>query len=315
MGLFLLSGKTIHGQVLQFSQPWAFPSFLNPAFTATAEQGGVQMGYMQFAIGGWNNYAAYYAAGDYYVEALQGGIGLSVIGEKEAEGVLQTYQAGVSYSFQFHLSRKVTASLGIQAQLLTRQYNAAAFVFEDMLRGTSPSGTTMEVVENKVRYAPDFSVGGVISWPRFFVGLSARHLTEPTMGIVNAPWSRQIGLQMGYDLGLYEANGLQYASVIPNVVMTYQAEGMEFRPGVYYQNHTWLLGGWLRIQQPSGSMGGIVMAGYQWGDYRFAYSYASHVDKLSEKNINSTVHQVTFLMDLQYKQGGKKVRAIKCPKI
>jgi len=311
----LLTTKTIYGQVLQFSQPWAFPSFLNPAFTATGETGALHMGYMQFAIAGWKNYAAYYAAGDYYMEDIQGGIGFSVIGEKEAEGVLQTYQAGLSYSFQFHLSRKITASLGIQTQLLMRQYNAAAFVFEDMLRGASPGRTTMEVIETKVRYAPDFSVGGVVSWPHFFVGLSARHISAPTMGMENTPWPRQVGLQMGYTLDLYQANGLQYAAVIPNMVVNYQAQVMTFRPGVYYQNNTWLLGGWLRLQQPFGSMGGVVVAGFQWGDYHFGYSYATHVDKLSEKNINSTVHQVTFLMDLQYKQGGKKVRAIKCPKI
>lgn len=312
--LWLFFGGQAEGQLLQFSQPWAFPSYLNPGFTATAEQGALHMGYMQFAVAGWNDYAAYYAGGDYYIDELHGGLGFSVVGEREANGALQSYQAGFSYAFQFYITKHITASFGLQAQLLMRQYNTAVFVFEDMLQGSSPTAT-MEVFDKRVHYAPDFSVGGVVSWPQFFLGISARHLTSPTLGSTVAPWPQQFGLQIGYQKDLFQSNGVQEGAIIPNLVVTYQANLLEFRPGVYYQNSNWLLGGWMRIQQPMAALGSILMFGYQWDDYRFAYSYASHVDKLSEKNINSTVHQVTFLMQLQYKQGGKKVRAIKCPKI
>lgn len=312
--LCLFASLSAKGQVLQFSQPWAFASYLNPAFTATGEQGTLHMGYMQFSVAGWNDYAAYYAGADYYVDALHGGVGMSIIGEREAEGALQTYQAGASYAFQFQVSKRIVASLGLQAQLLLRQYNPAAFVFEDMLRGLTASNTG-EVFEKRVRYLPDFSVGGVISWPQFFVGTSVRHLNAPSLEGVSSPWPRQFGLQIGYEKDLYHANGIRSGAIIPNLVFNYQSNLMEFRPGVYYQNASLLVGGWMRIQQPMAAMGGVLMVGYQWEDYQFAYSFASHFDKLAEKNVNSTVHQVTFLMHLQYKQGVKKVRAIKCPKI
>jgi len=299
----------VEGQGLRFSQPYAFRSYLNPAFTAVGEEGRLYAGYMQFKLSGWNNYSAYYAGADYYVDALQGGVAVDLIGERQGEGAIQAYLFGVTYAYQFHVSKKLVASMGLQGQFMLRQYSPSNYVFEDEL----VLGESQEIVENNARYAPDFSMGGLLSWTQLYLGFSVSHVMSPKMGMQKSSWPRLYGLQAGYRWEQYASNGLMQGTFIPNFLVSYCDNWVEFRPGIYYQNDQWVLGAWGRFQQPENEMGFVGLVGFQRDGGRLAYSYARHVEKFSASSVNSTVHQVTFSMNLQYKQGRKKVRAIKCP--
>src|SRR5689334_24834560 len=101
----LLSAKISNAQDVEFSQFYANPVYLNPAFAGAMRCPRVVLNYRNQWPGINNAYNTYNGSYDQHVDFLHGGIGIMVTSDKAGDGSLKTNNFSAVYSYQLPLGR------------------------------------------------------------------------------------------------------------------------------------------------------------------------------------------------------------------
>ena len=96
---FVLIGDAV-AQDPQFSQFYANPLYLNPAFAGTARCPRLAMNYRNQWPGIPGNFVTYSASYDQHVDNMNGGLGVLVMNDRAGAGALTTTGASGIYSYQ-----------------------------------------------------------------------------------------------------------------------------------------------------------------------------------------------------------------------
>src|SRR5471030_2677540 len=97
LGIF--SAKNAKAQDPQFTQFYANPLYLNPAFAGTARCPRICLNYRNQWPNLSGTYVTYSASYDQHFDALSGGIGVLVTTDDQAKGTLKTTTASFIYSY------------------------------------------------------------------------------------------------------------------------------------------------------------------------------------------------------------------------
>lgn len=111
---FVLIGDAV-AQDPQFSQFYANPLYLNPAFAGTARCPRLAMNYRNQWPGIPGNFVTYSASYDQHVDNMNGGLGVLVMNDRAGAGALTTTGASGIYSYQFSVNRFFSIRAGVQA--------------------------------------------------------------------------------------------------------------------------------------------------------------------------------------------------------
>src|SRR5687767_3437658 len=87
---FLMFTDQIIAQDAEFSQFYANPMYLNPAFAGTNRCPRAVLNYRNQWPGIANSFVTYSASYDQHVDVLHGGLGVMVLSDKAGEGSLRT---------------------------------------------------------------------------------------------------------------------------------------------------------------------------------------------------------------------------------
>lgn len=185
----LIYSSRLSAQVdAHFTQYYAYPLWLNPAFTGVIDG--------NYRITG--NYRKQWptTTAAFYSQGLTGdvalpknfGLGLTIFNQKTGDGGYQYTTGYLSLSYQVHLTQYKILSGGFQLGLLNRRVDAAKLQFGNQFNpatGYDPSLPSNEIFANQSATSPDGSIGllyfdGTPNKPANpFIGISLYHPTRP----------------------------------------------------------------------------------------------------------------------------------------
>ncbi|RZS95156.1 PorP/SprF family type IX secretion system membrane protein [Cecembia calidifontis] len=190
---FLVIASFGKAQDIQFSQFYAAPIYLNPAFAGSSEMTRFGVNFRNQWPGLEHSLNAYSAYFDHYFFNLNSGIGLIVNGMNETVAGLSTTEVGLAYSYRVQLGFNSFLRFGGQASFFSRDANMNQFIFESQIdRGTGSVGDQsgeLLGLDSRHRYV-DYHFGMLFNNEFGWLGLSAHHITQPNISFIDDQISR-----------------------------------------------------------------------------------------------------------------------------
>lgn len=311
MSAFCLVGFASHAQDPQFTQFYANPIYLNPAFAGSH-------GCPRFAVNYRNewpsltgNYVTYSMSYDQYFKNISGGFGVIAMHDQQGQGTIFTSMLGAVYSYHLNVNRKFKMMFGARAAMFNKFLDWDKLTFGDMIdprRGFIYQ--TGDVQRGGSRYFFDASAGMVGYNKHFFFGFAAHHLNRPDESMIIG--SSRLPIRMTGHMGAKIPLGAKskYAnqtSIMPNVIYQYQNGFQELMFGTYVQYGAFNAGAWFRNRDAF-----ILTIGVDTGKFRLVYSYDITVSRLNN-GVSGGSHEVSLGMLLNCKDKPPSFKTISCP--
>jgi type IX secretion system PorP/SprF family membrane protein len=297
--------QDLQAQDPQFTQFYANPLYLNPAFAGTARCPRICMNYRNQWPNLSGTYVTYSASYDQHIDAISGGLGLIVTQDDQAHGTLKTTNVNLIYSYLLPVTREFSIKFGLQAGFFQKALDKSKLNFGDMIdarRGFV--WNTNEVIPSTNKSNLDFG-GGILGYSkRYFIGAAFHHITQPDEGLQGpSKLPLKITGHAGAVIPL-EKGGDSYIS--PNVLFMQQQNFTQLNLGLYFVRGSFVGGLWYRNSDAF-----IVLIGLQTDHFKVGYSYDVTVSKLSSNTAGS--HEISMQMQFECRPKKKKYRTISCP--
>lgn len=300
-------------QDAQFSQFYANPLYLNPAFAGSARCPRATMNYRNqwpgFQSAEGKTFVTISSSYDQNFKALNGGLGLMVLHDRAGAGTLNTTNVNLMYSYQIPVNRKFSIRTGFQATYLQKNVDWNSLTFGDMIdprRGFVY--TTQEVPITEGVKTVDFSAGILAFSDKYFGGVAVHHLTQPNESLTEAspasPLPRKYTIHGGAMLPFGGRHNRWTLS--PNILYQRQGEFQQFNVGLYAVKAPFVGGLWFR-----GSDAVIALMGIQYNGFKVGYSYDLTVSQLT--NRSGGAHEISLGLQFECKTKTKKYRDLICP--
>lgn len=304
-------GFSASAQDPQFTQFYANPIYLNPAFAGSHGCGRISMNYRNEWPSLTGNYVTYSASYDNYFKSVNGGIGLIAMHDQQGQGTIFTSMLGGVYSYHLTVNRKFKMMFGARAAMFNKFLDWSKLTFGDMIdprRGFIYQ--TGDVQRGGSRYFFDASAGMVGYNKHFFFGVAGHHLNRPDESMIIGSSRLPIRLtgHMGAKIPL-GANS-QYkniTSIMPNVIYQYQNGFQELMFGTYVQYGAFTAGAWFRNRDAF-----ILTIGMDTGKFRLGYSYDITVSRLNN-GVSGGSHEISLGLLLNCKDTPPQFKTISCP--
>lgn len=297
-------------QDIQFSQFYASPIYLNPAFAGNTIQDRFAINYRnQWAAipGGFNSFNFSYD------HNFDGKNGLGVIAVKDVAGSTQLNftSFGINYSYNYIIKRNLAMRLGVGAEYAQRSIAVDKLIFPSQLNGANASTPTYSF-DNKPYL--DFATGGIIYSGQFWAGFALKHITQPTQqvsGITTSLYAvpRLYSVHGGYQIPIKKSSKRKVVtSVTPVTHYKSQLNWDQADVGAYYQHKQLALGAWYRgipflkrnpdENQPKHYVNHdavVLLVGLYARDFRIGYSYDITISKLRGNTAGS--HEISLIYE------------------
>lgn len=181
--LFLIPGP-ICAQDIQFSQFYAAPLFLNPAFAGSAEMTRVGLNFRNQWPGLDRTFVSYSVYADHFIPERNSGIGIIINGSRESLASLQNTELGLLYSYRLRIGDASFLHLGVQGSYATRSASFDEVILSTQLdidRGIVNPGLVPGVPDDRQNSFADLAAGLLYYNKRAWLGFSTHHLTQPNI--------------------------------------------------------------------------------------------------------------------------------------
>ncbi len=189
----------------QFTQFYAVPQYLNPAFAGLTDAHRFTALYRTQWPGINTTYKTYLASYDKKLASIKSGAGLVVLQDKAGSGDLTHTQAAANYAYHIDLNFKRYLCAGITASYNSLTYNFDKYVFTDNILSGSP--VSQERPAYFQRSYIDLGAGLMYNSDGSWIGVTVKHLNKPDYGMVVAGQTMPmyIGVNGGYKIKIGEA--------------------------------------------------------------------------------------------------------------
>lgn len=180
-------------QDVQYSQFFAAPLYLNPAFTGASELTRLGANYRNQWPGLDHSFHSYSAYIDHYMFDINSGMGLIINANRQSQSRLSTNEVGLSYSYKLHLGEDSYLRFGGQASFITRDAYFGDLIFGSQLdldRGLIDDFSGELFAEDYKHSFVDYNFGMVFHTEMFWFGVSGHHLTEPNISFLDGNFSQ-----------------------------------------------------------------------------------------------------------------------------
>lgn len=307
----------LQAQDAHFSQFYANPLYLNPAFAGASKCPKVSLNYRnQYPVLGV--YQTYSASYDQYVSGLNGGLGGLLLRDEAGDGAYSTTEASLIYSYHLKVNRKFSILAGFQGTFRQINIDWGSLTFPDQIdpfygfvRETGevpPDNNTLGVF--------DVSTGVIGFTERFYIGVAAHHLTQPDVSFfVEDRLDMRITAHAGLTipLGRQRLYGELQNYLIPNIV--YQVQGPNDQLTISTAFTRASISGGLGFRSSSVNPDAlVVLLGYAptEGAWSVGYSYDITISTIA--NNLGGAHEISLSYQFPCRKRRKTVEAINCPK-
>jgi len=313
--LLLFIEMTAFAQDPHFSQFYANPLYLNPAFAGSSVCPRLVMNYRNQWPAITGTYVTYNASVDTYVDKLSGGIGLLAYTDDAGEGTLKTTEISGIYSFSTPINRYFSIKAGFKASYYQVNLDWSKLTFGDQIhpRFGFIYDTGERPPTEPTQRTADFSAGVLGYSDRFFAGIAVDHLTEPNVSFYStSKLPRRYTVHMGgiIDLEHHRRRRIEDPSISPNILFMKQQNFEQLNYGLYFNKYPFVGGLWFR-QGFSNPDAFIALIGIQTSVVKIGYSYDLTVSKLSDASGGS--HEVSFTVQFGCPPKVRRIRKIVCP--
>ena len=320
------------GQDGHFSQFYANPLYLNPAFAGTVNCPRFSINFRDQWPGFPKNFLLSSASYDQHLNALHGGVGLLVSADVIGGGIFQTYNAGVIYNFRARVSNRFHLQFALQANYLASIFNWEKLqLASELIAPYTPSDLPTEYYSAS-KSQIDAGVGMVGYTQHLYFGLAVHHLlplqanflVKEDVGIiinerVGIKWTAHVGGKI--ILSQKERNEEHYGdiSLHPNLIFMSQKKLHYLHEGFYFKVYPFTIGTWLRHNFETLDAF-IVSMGVEYKFFSIGYSYDFNISKLER---TGGAHEISLQfiipcrndkMDNTPRKNGNKLSPITCPK-
>lgn len=250
--------NSVTAQDPQFSQFYAAPLYLNPAFAGSTQQGRVGMNYRNQWPAIDANFNTVSAFADFYIEDKNSGVGAILTRDYVSVVGLQSISFAVQYAYQLELTKGVSFRPGVQIGVYSRSINFNRLTFGDQFdpnTGEIANGTAEALNTGQTKFFPDISFGGLFFTPNAWLGIAAHHITEPNQSILGEEDKLDMKLSIHGGWKFYfrpgsMGNGFlarpRERSLAPAFQYRHQGDYNQADIGLYYTFEPLIVGTWYR---------------------------------------------------------------------
>ncbi len=307
---FLVGVNKLFAQDPEFTQFYANPLYLNPAFAGSVRCPRLVMNYRHEWPGIAGTYVTTSASYDQYVNALHGGLGALVMNDRAGDGTLTTTNLSLIYAYHLAITRKFSIIAGFQGTYAQKRVDWSKLNFGDMI---DPKYGFIYTTKEQLPANPspsytDFSAGILAFSNKFYGGFVVNHITEPDESFLNgvSPLPRKITGHLGMSIPLNSRE----SSISPNILYQQQQDFRQLNLGLYINKGPLVGGFWMRTSNRNADSF-ILLVGIQQGHFRFGYSYDVTIYKLAL--VSGGSHEISLALQFPCHPKKKKFRTISCP--
>lgn len=335
--LALLWGPACFAQDPQFTQFYAAPQYLNPAFAGSALAPRATINYRNQwpAI---TNYVTTVVGLDYFAAKLNSGFGLMLVSDNQGQGAVSSTEIAAQYAYQFQVSESSFVRLGVQGSYVNRNVNYFGLTFGDQFSSQGLiSNTTNDGLIASLKNSPnnryvDFSTGGLFYSDWFWVGASAHHINRPDQSFF-APNSSRLPMKGSLQAGLHiPLNGItgygdemdREISFSPVINYKFQGKYDQLDLGAYLTYSPITVGAYYRgipfkkyDQRINNHDAVAALIGYRADKFSIGYSYDATISTLGFASGGSHEISISYIFDRPESNRSRykpKKGMLSCPK-
>jgi type IX secretion system PorP/SprF family membrane protein len=265
--------QTSSAQDPQFTQIYAAPMFLNPAFTGnhdydcrklTGSRIKTMVNYRSQYSGDFNTL---YGSIDYREKSGRLGLGATIIRDVQSSVVpLSSTSFAILGSYKVPIINDWQVHLGLQGSFNYRNVDFSRFTFPDQFTQAGQTAATNEPLLNgaEATYI-DFATGVLFFNDKFFFGGAGHHLNSPNQSLYaeSDKLPLKVALHTGYKITFKRSRGFGRAkgpekSLTPTIHYKLQGIFQQLEAGSFFTYDPLLIGVWYRglpiLKTPAGSI-------------------------------------------------------------
>lgn len=291
----------LKGQDPEFSQFYANPLYLNPAFTGTSAITRVITNYRNQWPKQGNTYVTYNISYDKFINSIRSGVGFKMMYDRELNGVINSLGTSFLYSYHIRADDRLTFSMALEAGFIYKQFNTAGLIFPGMIdQGTGTiTGNYPLPFEGGQKIFPDFSFGVAGQIDDVSCGIAIHHLTQPDQSIIEGDQVGSLPLKITAHAG---AVGHQFHrgllsrefTLSPNFVYRQQGSFKQVNVGMYTKEDWLTFGLWYRHNLSKRPDALIAMVGVQKSKFQFGYSFDFSLSGVAAYSYGS--HEISMVL-------------------
>jgi len=332
----ILFTSNLFGQNAHFSQFYANPLYLNPAFAGSNNCPRLSINFRDQwpAIAG--NFITFSGSYDQHINALRSGIGLLVMGDIAGYnagrgGVMNTYNASAIYNFRIKVTPKFNIQFALQGGYMSHTFNWQNLEFaSEIIDSYTPPYFPQEISDNLKKSQFDAAIGFVGYTSYLYFGLAAHHLFPIQISFLRSSsdkfkttWEPKWTAHIGGKITISQKNKREINNgdifLYPNFVFISQGKFNYLHEGFYFNFYPLTVGAWLRHNFKNVDAL-IVSCGVEYKLLRVGYSYDFTLTKLEGTGGSHEV-SLQFTLPCNNDQGRKtkskrklQYSPVECPK-
>ncbi|MEJ2004462.1 MAG: type IX secretion system membrane protein PorP/SprF [Cyclobacteriaceae bacterium] len=326
--LFFVTAFGSYAQDAQFSQYYAAPLYLNPAFAGTGSGHRFVANYRNQWPNIDNGFVTYAFSYDYNLQDLKSGVGLIAMADRAGSASLSSTTLGFVYSYKIQLSNKWILTPGLHFGYGYRDIDMNKLVFGDQLLFTNDG----QVPTSDPSYGSlgsssyfDFGTGILLYNSKFWVGFSAYHINEPNRSLMGdesaIPMKTSVhgGVKLPLQSTLFQKEKMAY--IAPSFVYKSQGRFDQLDLGLHFLYQPVMVGLWYRgiplkqnVADNISQDAVALILGLQFNSFEFGYSYDFTISELGPSS--SGAHELSLKYDLEIITSSKTKKPnkfIPCP--
>jgi type IX secretion system PorP/SprF family membrane protein len=334
----LMIASRAAAQDFQFTQFYAAPLYLNPAFAGATPASRATFNNRYQWAGLPRPFIAYSASVDHNFEKYNSGVGLISTYDKSGSGALKNVNIGMQYAYLIRLTSIWSLRTGLQLSYVSRSLDYDKLTFGDQIdqTGIAASSNTHNLLAGGVKtgYA-DFSAGSLLHNDRMWLGVTVNHLNTPNQSLIDSktPLPMKMTIHGGYKFDLsYNMYTKSYGehkekSISPAFIYKSQGKFDQLDLGCYIHFEPLVFGLWYRgipvlksYKRGYGNTDAFAfLVGFKKDNLSIGYSYDITFSKLNEYNSGGS-HEISLgiTFDTASKNKKKKMKrkdmVIPCPR-
>lgn len=299
-------------QDIQYSQYYANPLYLNPAFTGAIQSHRVAVNHRLQ----WPNlpkaFANYSFSYDFNAADLNSGFGVLLNVDRAGSANLKNTSAAFNYSYSVNFDDRWVIKPAVSFGFVSRSIDYEKLVFGDQIDFGIDGAPTQDPSVTAIKNNGFFEVGSglLIYSKRFWGGLSAYHMNQPNNSLIRGPGYLPMKLTvhsgMRFELGNKTFKDIKKASVAPSFIYKIQGEFQQLDVGASFHYEPVMLGLFYRgmpweqhVNDYTNHDAVILIFGVEFNQIQFGYSFDSNISKLSSASGGAHEISLSYLFDIR----------------
>jgi type IX secretion system PorP/SprF family membrane protein len=319
---------TAQAQDPEFSQYYAAPLYLNPAFTGTTMDHRFIANYRNQWPNVAQGYSTYAASYDYNLQSLNSGFGFMAIQDQAGSAGMKSTEFNFLYSYKWNVSSKWIISSGLNFGYAVRSIDFNKLIFADQLQlGSSQTLPTSDpsLTNSGNSHYFDFKAGLLAYNRNFWLGFAANHINQPNRSLVNSeayvPMKLTLhgGVRIPLYTGAFKRDRIPVLS--PSFVYKQQGNFQQLDVGAYLLYEPIIFGLWFRgiplLKNTDNNPrrdAAVIILGFQLNRFEIVYSYDFTISELGP--VSGGAHEIAMKYRFEiaaHSKTKKPQKFIPCP--